>query len=377
MMLKIHEVHSPKGIKSFIDYPHQLYAKDPNYVPELYIGMKELFSPKKNPFFEHSKVQLYLAKQGDLIVGRIAAIRNNNYNDYHNCNIGFFGFFDCIDDMKVSKLLLSKAEEWIRHEGLDAIIGPTNFSTNDTAGLLIEGHDSPPIVMMTYNQAYYQKHIESYGFKKDMDLLAYMIDTQEASDKTIRIAYALEQRLNRNGLIIRPLDLKNWKNEIKNLKVVYNQAWEKNWGFVPFTDKEFDHLAEGLKMLADPKFCYIAEANGKMVGFSITVPNINEILIKSNKGRLLPFTIFNLLLNKKKTDYVRILALGVIEGFRKKGIEAIFYAKNIEEARRRGIKGGEASWILENNEMMNKGAKNLNGRCYKRYRLYRYNLKNV
>ncbi len=373
MSINVQEIHSPKGVKAFIDYPHHLHKNDPCYVPELYIGMKELFDPNKNPFFEHSKVQLFLAYQDQEIVGRIAAIRNNNYNTHHQSNVGFIGFLDFENDFAISKALFKSAKKWLKDENLNAMIGPTNFSTNDTAGLLIEGFETPPIVMMTYNPPYYQKHFEHYGFKKDMDLLAYMIETEKASPRTLELSEQLEKRLNQRGIKVRSLNLKNWNSEIKAIKKVYNAAWEKNWGFVPFTDKEFDHLAEGLKFLADPDFCFVAEAKGEIIGFSITLPNINEILIDSYKGRLLPWTIFKLLWNKKKTEYVRILALGILEEYRNKGIEGIFYAKNIAEAKRRKIKGGEASWILENNLMMNKGAENLNGYPYKRYRLYRHN----
>ncbi len=374
MNLVIKEINEKKDKRAFIDFPHQLYSKDPFYVPELYIGMSELLNEQKNPFFNHSEVQLFLAFDHNKIVGRIAAILNNNYNNYHNSNIGFFGFFDVIENFEVAKALLERAKQWLKDKNVDAILGPTNFSTNDTAGLLVEGFEESPKVMMTYNARYYQSFIERFGFIKEMDLFAYMIKTDEASERSLKLSKRFETRLKQSGIIIRPLNIKNWKEEIKRLKIVYNQAWEKNWGFVPFTDAEFDHLAEGLKMLADPKFCYIAEAKGKTIGFSITLPNINEILIQSKKGRLFPFTLFNLLLNKKKTKYVRILALGVIEAYRKKGIEAIFFAKNIAEAKRRKIIGGEASWILENNDMMNVAAKKLNGKKYKTYRLYRLNL---
>ncbi len=375
MNTHIKQVNSKKELKQFIDFPHDLYKNDANYVPEIYMGMKELLDPEKNPFFEHSEVQLFLAFKDGKICGRIAAILNRNYNAYHNSNVGFFGFFDVIENYQVAEVLLDAAKSWLEAKEVSQIIGPTNFSTNDTAGLLIDGFDLPPMVMMTYNFSYYIDFVEKYGFKKEMDLFAYFLDTQKVSDKSLRVAKTFEDRLKTKGITIRSLNLKNWDEEIKKLKVVYNKAWENNWGFVPFTDAEFYHLAEGMKMLADPRFCYIAEDQREMIAFSITLPNINEIMIGTKKGRLFPFTIFKLLLKRFKTKTVRILALGVIEEYRKKGIEAIFFAKNIQEAKRRGIKGGEASWILENNQMMNQGALNLNGEKYKTYRLYSLNLK--
>ncbi|HMP28248.1 MAG TPA: hypothetical protein PKD85_01525, partial [Saprospiraceae bacterium] len=169
---------------------------------------------------------------------------------------------------------------------------------------------------------------------------------------------------------VRNINIKNWKSEVEAIRTIYKSAWEKNWGFVPPTDEEFSFLAEGLKMIVDDRFAYIAEHDGKVVGFAVSLPNINEIMIKSNKGRLLPFTIFKLLFGKKKVKTVRVILLGVIEEYRKMGIEAIFFAKNIQTARANQIFGGEASWILENNIMMNQAAQNLNGEPYKKYRIY-------
>jgi GNAT superfamily N-acetyltransferase len=203
-----------------------------------------------------------------------------------------------------------------------------------------------------------------------MDMYAYMIYTEKAAEKSIRLYKVLESRLEKQGIRIRNVNLKDFKKEVERLKKVYNLAWEKNWGFVPFTDAEFDYMADGLKMLADEEFCYIAEADGEPVGFSISLPNANEITRTFKKGRLLPFNIIKLLLKKKKTKHVRIAATGVIEDYRRKGIEAIFFAKNILEARKRKLIGGEASWILESNEEMMAAADKLNGELYKTYRLY-------
>lgn len=375
MKVDIVEVISPKLTKAFIDFPHDLYRSDPLYVPELYLAQSEIHNRKKNPFFEHSEVKSYLAYADGNIVGRISAILNNPYNSYHNCNVGFFGFFDSIDSKDVAHSLFSKAKEWLISKNVEAILGPTNFSiTTDTGGLLVDGFDKSPIVMMTYNAAYYIDLVESFGFVKDMDLYAYMIYAEKVDDRSVRLAKALEERLKRSEIVIRNINLKNFKYEVNQLKEVYDQAWEKNWGFNPATAKEFKHLADGLKLLVDPAFCYIAEHDGKPIGFSISLPDINEIVKEMPRGRLFPFGIFKLLMRKKKTKYVRIATLGVIESYRKKGIEAIFFAKTIETARKNGVQGGEASWILENNEMMVQGAEKLNGERYKTYRMYRLDL---
>lgn len=373
-MIEIKEINDKKSVKKFIDFPHDLYSDDPNYVPEIYIGQKELLDPSKNPFFKHSKAQLFLAYSEGKIVGRIAAIRNNNYNKYIQDDVGFFGFFDCIEDYEVAKLLFDHSKNWVKNEGLNKILGPTNFTTNDTAGMLVWGYDSPPLIMMTYNKPYYNDFVEKYGFSKQMDLLAYWLPTKEVSNRSVELAKRLEERLQKRGIIMRMLDLKNFKNEVDKLRDVYNKAWEKNWGFVPSTKEEFEHSAEGLKMILNPDFAFMAEKDGKAIGFGISLPDINEIMLHVKKGRLFPFGIFKLLLGKKKVKKVRIITLGVIPEFRNLGIEAILYSKMILGARKYNLDGGEASWILENNQMMKKGLENLNAKHYKTYRIYQKNI---
>ncbi|MBT8189712.1 MAG: hypothetical protein HKN67_08700 [Saprospiraceae bacterium] len=371
MSLIVIEANSKKEIKQFINYPHVLYEGDPNYVPELYIAQKEMFNRKKYPFFEYGDVQCFLAFEHGKIAGRIAAIKNSRYNEYHKSNVGFFGFFDFKESTKIAEALLDRAKAWLRTESYEAMIGPTNFTTNETAGFLVDGFDSPPKIMMTYNKPYYDGILKELGLVKEMDLFAYFIPSFEASDKSIKLCTMLETRLKSQGVIIRNINLRKFKQEVVKIKEVYNLAWEDNWGFVPFTESEFKHLADGLKMLADEDFGFIAEDNGVPIGFSISLPNINEITINFKRGRLFPFNIFKLLWNKKKIKSVRVLATGVKEEYRKKGIGAIFFARNILEARKRKLDGGEASWILENNIPMVQAAENLNGKKYKTYRLYR------
>ncbi|MFZ1751545.1 MAG: GNAT family N-acetyltransferase [Saprospiraceae bacterium] len=371
MAIVIEEITFEKGISAFINFPHDLYADDKNYVPEIFIGQKDMMNPAKFPFHTYGKVKYYLAKKDGKIAGRIAAIHNPGYNTYHKSNVGFFGFFDFVEDEQVARMLLDKAKEYARENGHEQLMGPTNFTTNETAGTLVEGFDEPPKIMMTYNKPYYGSIIEACGFRKEMDLYAYMIYTDKVSEKSIRIAEAVENRLKSKGITIRNVNLKDIDNEAKKIKKVYNAAWDENWGFVPFTDAEFEYLKNDLKMLLDPRFAYMAEKDGEAIGFGLTLPDINEVLIKNKRGKLFPFGIFRLLWGKNKTKYVRILALGVVAEYRKMGIEAIFFAKNIQEAKRRGILGGEASWVLDNNESMKAAAEHLNGEKYKTYRLYK------
>ena len=375
MNLNISKVESKSDVKRFIYFPHELYKADPNYVPELYLNISEVLSKKKNPFFKHSTAELFLATNSNgEVVGRVAAILDNNYNSHHESNVGFFGFFDVIEDYEIAARLLDTAIEWVKAKGVDRILGPTNFTTNDTAGMLIDGYDSPPTAMMTYNRPYYNDFVTRYGFGKEMDLFAYYIPTVGVNEKSLRLAQMLQERLLRKGITIRTSTKKNKKSDIVKIKDVYLKAWEKNWGFVPPTDAEFDQLAEGLKMVLDARYNFVAEHNGKMIGFAVGLPNINEILINMKRGRLFPFGIFKLLLGKKKTKVLRIVLLGVFEEYRSMGVAAVFFANFIKAARAHGLEGGEASWVLENNDMMVRGAENLNGEKYKTYRIYSKNI---
>lgn len=371
MKFNITKVESKSDVKRFINFPHELYKADPFYVPELYLNISEVLSRKKNPFFKHSEAELFLATtvSGE-VVGRVAAVLDNNYNKHHNSNVGFFGFFDVIEDYNVAKLLLDTALNWVKDKGVDRILGPTNFTTNDTAGMLIEGYDTPPTVMMTYNKPYYNDFVAQYGFAKEMDLFAYYIPTKGVNEKSLRLASMLQERLARKGITIRTSTKKSKKDDIIKIKDVYLQAWEKNWGFVPPTDDEYNHLAEGLNLLLDLRYVYLAEHEGKLIGFGVAIPDINEITKGFKKGKLLPFNIFKLLFGKSKVSLIRIILLGILEDYRKMGIEAVFFANYIKAAKENNLKAGEASWVLESNAMMVQAAEKLNGRKYKTYRIY-------
>ncbi|WP_443943706.1 hypothetical protein ACJVDH_12340 [Pedobacter sp. AW1-32] len=368
-MKKIVQVSGKKDLAAFIDFPHTLYANDPNYVPELFIAQRDLLTPGKHPFYEHSEIQLFLALEDNKIVGRIAAIHNVNHNTVYKSKDGFFGFFDTINDIEVAKLLISTAEEWLRAKGLNRVMGPVNFSTNEICGLLIEGFDGPPVAMMPYNAPYYPVLLEQIGFAKNVDLRAYRYTAGNYNDRSTRLIEGIENRLKRNNITVRTINLKNFKEEANNIREVYNKAWDKNLGFVPMTDKEFDYTAKDLKMVMDPDFCIIAEQEGKIVGFALAIPDINQILIKIKRGRLLPTGIFKLLLNKKKIDGIRILLLGVIDGYRKMGIEACLYGRIIKAFQAKGMKYAEASWTLDHNEMINKPIEDIGGKLYRKYRI--------
>lgn len=369
-MIDIVKVESKSQLRQFIDFPHDLYADDPNYVPMLFMEQEALLNPKKSPFWLHSKAEYFLAKKEGKIVGRVAAIRNNNHIAFTGRQEGFFGFFDVINDFEVARTLLDTASDWLHKEGLGKMIGPANFSTNEVVGLLVENFDVPPVVMNPYNAAYYVPLIEQYGFSKLTDLLCYKLVTSEMQQELIDFAQKLEARLADRGITIRKANMKRYKREMEDFLPVYNASWVENTGFVPMTDAEIHQIGKDLKTVIDPDFVYFAEKDGEMIGVSLTIPNVNEAQIKLKRGRLFPFGVFKLLLGLKKIKSVRILALGTKKEYRRLGIDVCFYVRNIVTAQQKGIEYGEASWILESNELMNRALEKINGKVYRTYRIY-------
>ena len=359
-----------KQLTQFIDFPHDLYANDPLYVPMIFIEQEALLNPKKSPFFKHSTADYFLAKKDGQIVGRIAAIRNNNHIAFTGKQEGFFGFFDVINDYEVAKKLLDTAAEWLRTEGLTKVIGPANFSTNETVGLLVENFDEPSFIMNTYNSKYYADILDKYGFSKFTDLLCWELMTADMKQEVVDVATKLESRLAERGITIRKINMKKYKQEINSFLPIYNASWAENTGFVPMTDAEILQIGNDLKAVIDPDFVYFAEKDGKTIGVALTIPNVNEIQINVKRGRLFPTGALKILFGLKKIKSVRIFALGTLKEYRRLGIDVCFYVKNILTAREKGIIRGEASWILENNVGMNRALEHIGGKVYRKYRLY-------
>ena len=370
MGIIVREVSSKSDLNRFIKFPWSIYKGDPNWVPPLIVDMKTKLNPKKNPYFEHSQARYYLAEDNGKIAGRIAATVNRNHNKYHEENIGFFGFFECIDNQAAANALFEQAANYLREQKAEAMRGPANMTSNDDWGLLIDPFDSSPQVMMTYNPEFYIGLIENYGFRKTMDLYAYWEAPHEVTERSMKVAEKLKKRLKIN---FRKVNMKIFWEEVEKIHEIYNSAWIKNWGFVPMTKHEFLHIAKDMKMILDPDFVYIAEDGDKPVGFCLTLPDVNQAIKKVN-GRLFPFGIFKLLSGMKKITRVRVLTMGVIPEYQKRGIDSVFYYDSVMTARSKNLDGGEFSWILENNDMMNAAAKNLGAKVYKTYRLYDYGL---
>lgn len=364
----IKPVRTKKDLMDFIRLPWKIYKDDPFWVPPLLMDRKKLLDTKKNPFYEHSKIEMFLARRDGEILGRNAAIINYNHNKFQAEEIGFFGFFESVNDQEVANILFDASKEWIRKEGYSAMRGPMNPSTNDEVGLLVDGFGSSPVMLMTYNPKYYIDLYERYGLRKEKDLFAFHVNKDRVfTDKLERVARMVTRK---EGVTFRSIDMKKLGEEIKKVKEVYNEAWSKNWGFVPMTDKEFDFLADDLKQVVEPELAIFAEVNGKPVGFALTLPDINYALKFNKRGHLLP-GIYHLLTKKKQIHWVRIMVLGVIHSYRQTGIAAVLFYETAKRGVKLGYYDGEASWVLEDNLMMNRSAELLNAEKYKTYRVYR------
>ncbi len=369
--IKVRKVENNE-IEKFIKFAWKIYEGDPHWVPPLIMEKKQILNKSKNPFFKEAEMELFFATRNNEIVGRIAAIKNDTHNKIHNDNIGFFGFYESINDQEVANALLSTAEKWIKEKGLEAMRGPANPSSNEEWGLLIEGFDDSPRMMMTYNPKYYIDLFDNYGLKKVKDLNAWKISNHKMI-KQEKIKRVADIAMRRSKMTLRPLNMKKFKEELERVKYVYNKAWAPNWGFIPMTDEEIDLLAKNLKPLVDPDFVLFGEVDGETVGFSLTMPDYN-VIFKEMNGNLFPFNFLKLLKPRKsiykKIKFARIITLGLIPEYQKKGLDAAFYYNILETAASKGIYYGEASWILEDNEMMNRGAQTMAGEVYKVYRVY-------
>ncbi len=368
MSSTIQLVKTQTHLRDFIRLPWKIYAGNPNWVPPLIVDMKKILDKKKNPFFEHSDAQLFLAQDNGETVGRIAAIINNNHNAFHNEKIGFFGFFECIDDSNAARELFDAAAQWVKERGLTHLRGPANFSTNDPCGLLIEGFDSPPVLLMTYNPPYYINLLEGAGFKKIKELYAYSYHRDLPMPE--RFEALAKRTLADAHVTFRTINLKDFDNEVKRVQTIYNDAWQNNWGFVPMTEAELAHMAKELKPIVDPDIVYFAEVDGEVAGFSLALPDYNEIL-KDLNGRLLPFGIFKLLMNRKKIKRVRVITLGVRKKFQnKRGLAPAFYYETYRRGINKGYSLGEFSWILDDNVLMNRALEGMGATLYKKYAFY-------
>jgi len=366
--IKIKKIKKKSDIKRFVRLPFSLYRDDPCWVPPLISDQVKFFQPTKNPYFDHSEVQLFLAERDDQLVGRITAHTNKQHNVFHEDRVGFFGFFEAIDDPEVARLLFDRASDWLRERRCDTIRGPMNLSVNDECGLLVKGFSTPPFIMMPHNHTYYEKLILDQGFNKSKDLYAYHMVSDKMSERLQRFADLIARK---EEIRIRSLSSKRreLKSDLETIFTLYRSAWERNWGFVPMTNKEFDHLVASLLPVVDPDLVFIAFYREKPVGFSVGLPDYNIILRKMN-GRILPFGLFKMLYYKNKIRRLRVLVMELLKEYQRKGIDGLFYYHTMKNGQEKGYNEGEFSWVLEDNIEMNNVAQKLGAEVHKVYRIF-------
>ena len=369
MGIQIIDAESGQALKQFINFPWSIYHDDPYWVPPLKSDVRELLS-LKHPFYNHAERDLFLAVKDGVPVGRIAAVINHRHNEFHAEKTGFFGFFECVQDQEVAKALLDSAENWIRGKGMNQVLGPVNPNTNEECGLLVHNFLSPPFVMMTYNPPYYMELLENAGYNKAKDLYAYWYHVgKELPARLNRIVSKVYDK--EKDLVVRNLDKKRFDADLDAVRTIYNEAWERNWGFVPMTDKEISHMAKKLKPLVEPRIINLAFVGDEPVGFAMGLPDYNNVLKILNGTIANPVRTIKALVAGKRIRSGRCLTLGVREKFRKRGIEATLFAMTWQGGIDMNYRYGELSWILEDNQPMIDGAtRAFSAEHYKTYRIY-------
>ncbi len=363
--LEVIEVTNRKGLYSFITFPLSLYRHDRFYTPELTRDLKVHFS-RRNPFFKTAEVRLFLARRGGSIVGRVAAIMNLQHVTLHRERAGFFGFFESVNDSAVSGALLGTVCEVLKERGMEVIRGPMNFSTNEECGFLTEGFGSPAMLLMPYNPPYYADLMEDFGMTKSKDLFAFIYHVaDELPEKVLRVASLAEKR----GITVRTIEKRNFEADMMAFGEIYNDAWKRNWGFIPLTAEELRYNAGRLKPLVVPDLVMIAEQKGEPVGFLGMLPDFNHVL-RHMGGRLTLVTVLKALYYSRKITDLRLLLLGIKEEYRTRGVDALMFREGFEALKRGGYKRVEFSWMLEDNFPVIRIAEMLGGRLYKRYRIY-------
>ncbi len=368
--IEITTVDSKKALNEFVELPFTIYRNDSYWVPPLRIAVKELLDREKHPFYANGEAEFFLAREGGKVVGRVAAIIDRNHNRFHNENAGFFGFFECVDNLEVARALLTKARQWVTERGAKFMRGPVNPSTNYECGLLVDGFDSSPMVMMTYNARYYSGLLEKVGLTKAKDLYAYLSNANTIEMKKIdRVA---DKVLKTTGVRVRPINMKDFQKDVERVWEVYGKAWERNWGFIPMTREEFFLMGKEMKMILKPDLVLIGEVGDRVVGFALALPDVNQALKPAN-GSLFPTGLLKILYYQRLIKNVRVLALGVVEEYRPSGLAAGFYATLVRNARKLGFGDCEMSWILEDNVLMNRSLEVMGAKRYKTYRIYDWN----
>jgi GNAT superfamily N-acetyltransferase len=372
MAVEIRPVRTRRELGTFIKLPWRLYATTPNWVPPLMMDVKKRLDRTKNPFFRHAEAEYFLAWRDGRAVGRISAHVDANFNEFQKNDWGLFGWFECEDDLETAHALMDAAEGWLRERGRDRMVGPMNFTTNDEIGLLIAGHEYPPIILCPWHHPYYQRLFEQdLGMIKAMDVYMWSLHVTGRERVHPAIWLAADNLESEHEIVCRHFRKKDLQAEVARFVELYNTVLEHNWGFVPLTEEEVYHYAKDLKPILDENWAMLAERKdtGEIVGGALTLPDYNQVLAKLN-GRLLPFGWIKALRERRKIDAVRVIVLGVMPAHRHTGVAARLYQMHFDAAEHTPQKGGEMGWTLEVNEPMNRALEGMGGQIKRRYRVY-------
>jgi len=376
--IEVRPVEGRRELEAFATLPWALYRNDPAWVPPLLPEVYHHLDQKKNPWFEKAQAQLFVAWRGSKPVGRISAQIDEEHNRRFEEKTGFFGFFECENEPAIATALLDTASSWCRAKGMNKVRGPFSFSINHVSGLLIDGFSTPPYLEMGHNPAYYVPLVEANGFEKAMDLYAWYFDaTKPPPELCVQIGDAVAQA---PGLKVREVNMKNFESDLRIIMGVFNEAWSRNWGFVPLSDAEIHKAAKELEMIINPKLALIAEVDGEPAAIAMTFPNLNEVLIKTRHygpsklgvARTYAKLLWELKV-KKSVKSARLMLLGVRPKFRGSilgGLSVHLYVESYRRGVELGIREAECGWTLATNDKINNGIRMMGGEVYKTYRVY-------
>ncbi len=368
----VRPIHTRRDRRRFIDVPYAFYRGNRYWVPPLRMDQAKTLHPKKNPFFEHGKMQLFLAEDASgQILGRIAAIINGMHLKKYDDGNGFFGFFECVERYEVAEALFDAAEAWLREQGMTGVRGPANPSLNDTAGLLVRGFDRRPSILMPYNPPYYVDFLERYGFTRAMTMWAYYAHQKFVRTEKLERGVTLVRRRNPT-ITLRTLDMKRFDEDARAVLDIYNEAWSENWGHVPMTEREFAKLAGDLKQIVDPELVYILEDAGTPIAFAVSLPNLNEALVNLPDGRLFPTGLLKLLAYDWLHAFkeIRMPLMGVRKKYHGRGLDALLIHETVVRGQERGFVACEMSWVLDVNRVLINALEALGGVVDKEYAMY-------
>ncbi len=356
--------------RQFVDLPYRLHATGTPWIPPLKLERHLFLDRRTGPFYRHGEAELFLARRDGRVVGRISAQIDMSFNAFHGNAWGMFGFLELEDDAEVLEALLEAAGRWLRERGRDRIVGPMDFTLNDECGVLIEGFEREPMIRQAWQPPYYRRLCEEAGLEKAVDLFMWTLHIT-GRERVMPIIWELAEQLEpKHGITIRKMSRRRLRRDLDAFAEIYNEAWSRNWGFVPFGEEDLDAYAQELQLVFDRDWFMVAEnSDGSTVGVAITVPDVNQVLKRMN-GRILPAGWWHYLRRRRIVDRCRVGFLGVKPAYQHTGVAAGLYAEHFDMAEVTRIKWGEMGWILETNKAMNRAMKAMGGELVKKYRMY-------